>query len=272
MTALARQTTALPPLAAPSATTAEIALGGFACALDLSGALYMPHEDTLVVADLHLEKGSSLARRGSLLPPYDTRTTLLALGGVIGRYNPRRVVALGDSFHDVGGPERLGDGDAEMLAALQAGREWVWIVGNHDPSLPEALPGDVVAELAMGDLVLRHAPEIGARLRTGGPPASGRQGGAPRRRRAPALLRHRRPALRHAGLRRLCGRAQRVRPGLPAALPERIFSACDRRRAPVRHRPFAALRRLVLDGHQSRRKTTLASQPNNRAIPAVAAP
>jgi hypothetical protein len=154
--------TALAKLAAPSATTAEIALGGVACALDLSGALYMPDEATLIVADLHLEKGSSLAKRGSLLPPYDTRTTLLALGGVIARYYPRRVVALGDSFHDVGGPDRLGDGDAAGLAALQAGREWVWIVGNHDPSLPEALGGDVVEQLAVGDLVLRHAPEVGA--------------------------------------------------------------------------------------------------------------
>jgi DNA ligase-associated metallophosphoesterase len=154
--------TALAKLTAPSATTAEIALGGVACALDLSGALYMLDEATLVVADLHLEKGSSLARRGSLLPPYDTRTTLLALGGVIARYAPRRVVALGDSFHDVGGPERLGDGDAEALAALQAGREWVWIVGNHDPSLPEAIGGDVVEALAVGDLTLRHAPEADA--------------------------------------------------------------------------------------------------------------
>jgi DNA ligase-associated metallophosphoesterase len=122
----------------------------------------MPDEATLVVADLHLEKGSSLARRGSLLPPYDTRTTLLALGGVIGRYHPRRVVALGDSFHDIGGPDRLDGGDAGALAALQAGREWVWITGNHDPSLPEALGGDIVEELAVGDLVLRHAPEAGA--------------------------------------------------------------------------------------------------------------
>jgi DNA ligase-associated metallophosphoesterase len=154
--------TALPKLAAPSATTAEIALGDVACALDLSGALYMPDEATLVVADLHLEKGSSLARRGSLLPPYDTRTTLLALGGVIARYHPRRVVALGDSFHDVGGPDRLGGDDADGLAALQAGREWVWIVGNHDPSLPDALGGDVVEALAVGDLTLRHAPEVGA--------------------------------------------------------------------------------------------------------------
>jgi DNA ligase-associated metallophosphoesterase len=118
----------------------------------------MPEEGTLVVADLHLEKGSSFARRGSLLPPYDTRTTLLALGGVIGRYDPRRVIALGDSFHDVGGPDRLDGADAEALAALQTGREWVWIVGNHDPSLPAAIGGDVLRELTIADLTLRHAP------------------------------------------------------------------------------------------------------------------
>jgi DNA ligase-associated metallophosphoesterase len=154
--------TALARLAAPSATTAEIDLGGVVCALDLSGALYMPHEATLVVADLHLEKGSSLARRGSLLPPYDTRTTLLALAGVIARYDARRVIALGDSFHDVGGPDRLDDADVGTLASMQTGREWVWVVGNHDPELPGALGGDIVADLSVGDLTLRHAPEARA--------------------------------------------------------------------------------------------------------------
>ena len=153
--------TALAKLASPSATTAELILGGIACALDLSGALYMPDEETLVVADLHLEKGSSFARRGSLLPPYDTRTTLLALGGVIGRYEPRRVIALGDSFHDVGGPGRLGGSDAEALQELQAGRTWTWIVGNHDPDLPEAIGGEVVEDVTLSGLTLRHAPKAG---------------------------------------------------------------------------------------------------------------
>ena len=160
--------TALARLAAPSATTVEIALGHVACALDLSGALYLPDEATLVVADLHLEKGSSLAKRGSLLPPYDTRTTLLALAGVVSRYAPRRVIALGDSFHDVGGPERLLDGDSDALQAMRAGREWVWIVGNHDPALPEAVGGEVVPEVVIRDLVLRHAPEAGARYELAG--------------------------------------------------------------------------------------------------------
>ena len=44
-----------------------------------SGALWLEAERTLVVADLHLEKGSSYAARGQMLPPYDTRETLRRL-------------------------------------------------------------------------------------------------------------------------------------------------------------------------------------------------
>ena len=153
MTALARSVAPV-----PGAMARETALAGVACALDLSGALYMPDDGALMVADLHLEKGSSFARRGSMLPPYDTRTTLAMLASVIARYAPRRVVALGDSFHDVGGPDRLDGDDANALAALQAGREWIWIVGNHDPELPAQIGGEVTESLAAGPLILRHHP------------------------------------------------------------------------------------------------------------------
>jgi DNA ligase-associated metallophosphoesterase len=143
-------------------TTTEIALGGLAAILDLSGAVYLPDEDTLLVADLHFEKGSSFARRGMLLPPYDTRETLSALGEVVGRLSPRRVVALGDSFHDIGGPDRLGAEERRALDEVQAGRDWVWVTGNHDRELPETVGGEVVAQMEIGALVLRHEPEPGA--------------------------------------------------------------------------------------------------------------
>ena len=67
---------------------------------DLSGALFWEEESLLVVSDLHLEKGSSFAARGMLLPPYDTVATLGRLAAVIARHDPRMVIALGDSFHD----------------------------------------------------------------------------------------------------------------------------------------------------------------------------
>jgi uncharacterized protein len=143
-------------------TTNELAIAGVTAEFDLSGALHLPDHGALLVADLHLEKGSSLARRGVFLPPYDTRETLAALREVVLRFQPRVIVALGDSFHDVDGPERLGSEEREALAEVQAGREWIWVTGNHDHSLPPSIGGSVTAEMRIGTLTLRHEPEAGA--------------------------------------------------------------------------------------------------------------
>lgn len=150
--------TALPKLRQPAS---EIDLAGTAATLDITGALHLPAEHLLVVSDLHLEKGSCFARGGQFLPPYDTRETLAYLADAIGRYRPRLVVALGDSFHDVDGPGRLAGEDRAALAALRRGRDWVWITGNHDPALPADLGGELAAELRLGGLVLRHTPRAG---------------------------------------------------------------------------------------------------------------
>jgi len=125
---------------------------------DLSGALYWSEQQTLIVSDLHLEKGSSYARRGVLLPPFDTAATLARLAAVMSRYNPRIVIALGDSFHDREAHQRLSPPDRDTLAAAQAGRDWIWISGNHDPALPRDFGGTVAEEVAIGPLVFRHEP------------------------------------------------------------------------------------------------------------------
>ncbi|MCB5175597.1 MULTISPECIES: ligase-associated DNA damage response endonuclease PdeM [Microvirga] len=149
-------------------TTCEIGLSGLAAVLDLTGAMYVPEHDALLVADLHFEKGSSFARRGMMLPPYDTRETLNALSEAVLRYDPRTVVALGDSFHDIGGPDRLGDEERATLAKVQSGRDWVWVTGNHDRILPESIGGEVVEEMELGPLTLRHEPMEGARAEIAG--------------------------------------------------------------------------------------------------------
>src|SRR5712672_3468212 len=88
-----------------------LAVAGITLHADCAGALYWPEEGLLVVADLHLEKGSSFARRGVLLPPYDTAATLARVARLVTRYAPRTVVTLGDSFHDGGGPARIAAAD-----------------------------------------------------------------------------------------------------------------------------------------------------------------
>jgi uncharacterized protein len=148
---------------APAAHGAgEITVAGVSLVADLAGALYWPEEGLLVVSDLHLEKGSAFAARGVLMPPYDTATTLERLSALLARYAARIVVALGDNFHDGGGPARLAVADRAQLLELQRGRDWVWIAGNHDPDPREGIGGAFARSLALGPLTFRHEPiEVG---------------------------------------------------------------------------------------------------------------
>lgn len=136
----------------------SVTVAGITFAADLAGALFWEDERLLVVSDLHLEKGSSFAQRGVLLPPFDTAATLAQLAAVIVRHDPRTVIALGDSFHDRTAHERLSSDDRATLSALQARRDWIWISGNHDPALPRDLGGVVADEVAIGPIVFRHEP------------------------------------------------------------------------------------------------------------------
>lgn len=139
-------------------TEARFVLRGEAVVLDSSGIAFLPEHGVLVVADLHLEKGASLAARGRLLPPYDSVETLRRLLAVIAARRPRRLVLLGDSFHSAihtldRQPEARG-----LIAEIAAATDIIWIAGNHDPELPLALPGVAAAEMRIGGLALRHEP------------------------------------------------------------------------------------------------------------------
>jgi hypothetical protein len=142
--------------------SARITVNGAGLLADPTGAVFWPEQRMLVVSDLHLEKGSSFARRGQFLPPYDTRATLERLARVIQRYRPQRVACLGDSFHDGEAAGRLADQDRDTLRRMVAAHEWTWIAGNHDPAPPAELGGAVVPELALDGLLLRHQPANGA--------------------------------------------------------------------------------------------------------------
>ena len=114
----------------------SVVLNGADLLPDPTGVLVWPERETLVVADLHFEKGSGFARRGVMLPPLDTSATLDRLERAIDRIRPNRVIALGDSFHDTAAAGRLGLSDSNRIRALTARVNWHWITGNHDPDPP----------------------------------------------------------------------------------------------------------------------------------------
>ncbi|CAN1517325.1 COG1407 Predicted ICC-like phosphoesterases [Caulobacteraceae bacterium] len=150
-----------PTFAASPCGGLAIAINGEMTVLRASGAMWLPDHRALIVADLHFEKGSAYARRGQLLPPYDTRETLDRLEREVGATTPAVLVFLGDSFHDGAAEDRLARDDAARLAALADGRRLVWVVGNHDADGPRALPGEIIDEMMLGGLLLRHEPQAG---------------------------------------------------------------------------------------------------------------
>jgi DNA ligase-associated metallophosphoesterase len=137
-------------------TAAPIHLAGQRLMLDPMGALFWPEQRLLAVSDLHLEKGSSFARRGMLLPPWDTHTTLDRLALLLRRWSPETIVALGDSFHDDQGATRLPPTEQQRLNGMAKAHRFVWVQGNHDPTPPDGLDGEWVETFAAGPMVFRH--------------------------------------------------------------------------------------------------------------------
>lgn len=125
-----------------------------------SGALFWPAQNALLVADLHLEKMSSFAKRGQLLPPYDTGRTLACLQKDLARTKASKLLALGDSFHRDEGTSTLLPKDRALLDDMIASVEWIWLSGNHDPS-PHNIGGICATDLTIEGVKLTHEPEAG---------------------------------------------------------------------------------------------------------------
>ncbi len=153
-----------PDFAAPGRSTGapHLQIAGIAFLALPEGALFQPDERLLVVADLHLEKGSSYAARRVHLPPYDTAATLARLAALVARLAPRTIVALGDTFHDRQAHERIAPADRAAFLAVVRGRNFVAVAGNHDPAPFPGLVERPVAEFRLGPLVFRHEPSAGA--------------------------------------------------------------------------------------------------------------
>ena len=181
------------------------------------GAVFWPARRALLVADLHLEKGSWYATRGQMLPPYDTLATLADLEALVVATGADELWCLGDSFHDREGCARLPVAARDTLIRLTSAVAWTWITGNHDPVIADRCGGDLAAEVVVDGLVLRHeADPVEPTRGTVGPFSS--QAAADRARQAggAALFRGDRPQADPARVRRADRRDGPGPPGDPA--------------------------------------------------------
>ena len=133
-----------------------IALAGASLIALGAGALWWPAKSMLCVSDLHLGKSERYARAGgATLPPYQTQGTLLKLESDLDAYPASTVICLGDSFDHPQAPSELAKDDRLWINRLQAGRDWIWIEGNHDPG-PLDIGGSHRTTLSVHPLFFQH--------------------------------------------------------------------------------------------------------------------
>ena len=133
-----------------------------------SGSIFWPDQATLIVGDLHFEKASWYHSSGQFLPPFDSSETLKKLETVMSEFLPKRLILLGDVFHDNYAWHRMVQTDKERLTKLLKRTETIYVNGNHDPkaTLPSQFSGLIYT---VAGVTFRHVmdanekgPEISA--------------------------------------------------------------------------------------------------------------
>lgn len=132
-----------------------IQFAGKSFALDASGLLFWPDRGVAVAADLHLEKATYFAGQGQLLPPQESFETLSKLLAALDRTECRSLILLGDSFHDVGGFDRLDNRAMRLWEKICSRYSVTFVLGNHDGTMapPQTQGADF---LEMERVIFRH--------------------------------------------------------------------------------------------------------------------
>jgi putative SbcD/Mre11-related phosphoesterase len=121
-------------------------------------AAYLPAEETLVLADLHIGRDAESAVE---LPLGEREDLTERLAALLAAFAPAEVVVAGDLLHAFDG---VPEGVRETLAALReaveaAGAELVVVRGNHDSMLDSVLnatPLSLHEEYRLGETVVLH--------------------------------------------------------------------------------------------------------------------
>ncbi|MBM3797455.1 MAG: metallophosphoesterase [Acidobacteria bacterium] len=130
-----------------------------------SGALWLPDEGALLIADAHLGYGWAQHRRGKLGPLLD-ETLPAILARVLNELTPRRVVLLGDIVHAPNPAPVERELIERTLASLAARAELVLVRGNHDQLFAEQFAATRAGRWETRSLVAVHGDRFPTRIRT----------------------------------------------------------------------------------------------------------
>lgn len=110
-------------------------INDFTILFDSSGSIYITELSILLMSDLHIGKSYSCAKNGNFLPPFEIDETIEKIESIVDFYNPKKIISLGDSFHEASTLELIDNIYIKNLNKIFKKREVIFIDGNHDAEL-----------------------------------------------------------------------------------------------------------------------------------------
>ncbi|MBD22364.1 MAG: hypothetical protein CL572_01700 [Alphaproteobacteria bacterium] len=125
---------------------------------DSSGSIFIPKFSILVISDLHIGKSYSFAKHGNFLPPYDIDDTIERIKFNINLYNPKKIISLGDSFHENSTLKVINNSHIKKINKIFKNIEVYLIDGNHDAELKfkEKINAFFKESLKLGNFNFKH--------------------------------------------------------------------------------------------------------------------
>ncbi len=96
-----------------------------------SKALFLPQKNAILICDIHLGKGEYFQQNGIPLTNYSDEKNLLRIRNIVQKYNPNKLIILGDLFHSKYSISKSLKSKVEILSE-NLNIEIQLIAGNHD--------------------------------------------------------------------------------------------------------------------------------------------
>ena len=130
-----------------------------------NGELYWPSKKTLIISDLHLEKGSFFSESNQYIPPFDTIETLRQLSNFINNHPVEKIIFLGDLIHDKFAFQRMTAKSKELFFKILKNIDCTLTVGNHDNiSFLKDIGLTLTDKVVIDGICFSHYPSIDQRF------------------------------------------------------------------------------------------------------------
>ena len=126
-----------------------------------NGELYWQNKKTLIISDLHFEKGSFFSETRQFIPPFDTIETLKQLSKFLDDHPVEMIIFLGDLVHDKFAFQRMALEAKELFFEILKNINCTLTVGNHDDtSFLKDIGLNLTENIIIDDICFSHHPTI----------------------------------------------------------------------------------------------------------------